>query len=182
MILQIAAAFLALTLIYLILSIIYKTPSTHDPAKDEEEPLLSEETVLEEVSPSNTFLKVCTAVILLLTGISCIAAIVEFSLNVKDNSLLLLIDHLTLVVWIIVAVIVLKLSAYYHLLLTVHIMAIISQSALVLHWILEAIKLKGNIFKFYHREVCRKQGRTSAFYRFCISRDFSDCISLRFGS
>ena len=143
---------------------------------------MSEETVLEEVSPSNTFLKVCTAVILLLTGISCIAAIVEFSLNVKDNSLLLLIDHLTLVVWIIVAVIVLKLSAYYHLLFTVHIMAIIPQSALVLHWILEVIKFKGNILKSYYREVCRKQDRTCSFYSLCISRDFSDCISLRFGS
>jgi hypothetical protein len=146
MILESGAAIAALTLIYLIFHLIYIKSYASYAVNDEEEPLLGQEP---RHTKSNVFLKVCTAVILLFTALSCIAGIIYFSLNLKSEaSALLLIDYLILVVWIIVAVIVYKFADYYQVLFTVHIMAIISQSILVGYWILEAIDLKGVILKF----------------------------------
>jgi hypothetical protein len=144
MILEAVLIIYGISLSFLLIKIISGSKIQVHLRTNEEEPLLPE---LTSPRPRNRLVKFITCLVLFMVGISCITGFLQFSFNLRDGIILLCIDHLMLIIWLIIAIIVLgpNMSGYYHSLFIVNVLSLVSQSVLVVYWVLTIIDLPGKL-------------------------------------
>ena len=115
-----------------------------------------EESLLDNALPSqrqNTLYKFISLSVLLMTGISCLMGSLQVPLDAEYSLLLILIDFLSLVIWLLTVTIAFfnETEDNVKVLARSNLLCFLSQTFLTIYWIIEMISYKGHLKSLMNR-------------------------------